>query len=509
MRRSLGKMVVGNMLATAALQKRDDTAIICETTGRRISFGELDQRANRLANALSQAGFSKGDRVAFLLSNRVEMAEVYFALARSGIVGVPLNYRLAPRELDELMGAMGATGLIFDERFADMADSCRNARDFRLRVGAPDGVTQDYEAALSAATPDHPQVTIEEDDPFYFNLTSGTTGLPKSYIVTQFNNSAQAPFFQSCAMTSEDVVLTVFPTFGRVGFTWITAGLIFAIPNVLMDFDAEKVLRRIESEGVTFVNLVPTMAAMLVRAQEKIQADLSSLRGIAFTGSPLSDLVRKSTVETLCPNVYEFYGMQESGALTMKTPAHQKVAPGSVGKPILFSEVRILDDHGNDMPVDEVGEIVGRSPASVIEYFQNTEKSKETFRNGWLYTGDLGSIDANGFLTIRGRKKDLIVTGGQNVHAAEVEEILMTCPEVTDCAVFGLEDDFWGEVVSVLIIADEGAVHDEMLERHCRERLAGFKIPKRFYYDTAPLPRTPTGKVQKFLLREKFGEDAG
>lgn len=506
MRRSLGQMLVGNMLATAAIRFPDCPAIYCSSTDRRFNFREVDDRANRLAQALLGAGLKKGDVVAFLTSNRAEIVEIYFALSRTGIVGLPLNYRLAATEMLELMRAMGASGLIYEGKFASVAEQAAKTLKHVIQFGGDRiGFAQDYETLLAAASNRAPDVEIDEADPFYFNLTSGTTGLPKSYVLTQYNNSTLGPMFQAFDMTRRDVAMTVFPAFGRVGFAWIAGAVLYGIPNVLANFEPNDVLRLIEKERVTIFNLVPTMAAMLLPAQAAAPRDLGSIRAIVFAGSMLPENIRKQTIEKLCPNVYEYYGMQETGAVVVSTPDDRKRRPDSVGKQLAFSEVRIADDNGNALGPNQLGEILGRSPNAVTAYFDNPEKSAETFRNGWVHTGDLGSLDDEGYLTIRGRKKDMIVTGGQNVHAAEVEEILLKFPGVVDCAVFALPDDLWGERVTGLVVRqDNAAVTPKELEEFCRQHLAGFKTPKEFFIETDALPRTPTGKVQKFLLVERF-----
>ncbi len=506
MNRSLGKMVVGNILTTAAIRYPDAPAIYCSSTGRRFTFRETDERANRLAQALLSAGFRKGDVVAFLTSNRAEIVEIYFALARTGVIGVPLNYRLAATEMLELMRAMGASGLIYEGRFAAVAEQAGKAlRQVVQFVGGKSDFALDYEALLAAASPHAPDIEIEEADPYYFNLTSGTTGLPKSYLLTQYNNSTLGPMFQAFDMTRRDVAMTVFPAFGRVGFAWILASILYGVPNVLANFEPNEVLRLIETERVTIFNLVPTMAAMLLPAQAAAARDLSSIRAIVFAGAILPETIREQTAAKLCPDIYEYYGMQETGALVVSTPDDRKKRPGSVGKPVTFAEIKIADSDGAALGANQIGEILGRSPNAVTAYFENEEKSAETFRDGWLHTGDLGSLDEEGYLTIRGRKKDMIVTGGQNVHAAEVEEIILTAPGVAECAVFGLPDDLWGERVTGLVVVQDGAsVTPEQLEAFCRQRLAGFKTPKEFIIDKGALPRTPTGKVQKFLLVERF-----
>lgn len=507
MKRSMGKMLVGNILATAAIRFRDAPAVYCSSTDRRFSFREIDDRANRLAHALSGLGFRKGDVVAFLASNRAEIVEIYFALARTGIIGLPLNYRLAATEMLELLRAMGASGLIYEGKFAAIAEQAgKTLRRVVQFGGETPGFALDYETLLSAASPQAPDIEIDEADPYYFNLTSGTTGLPKSYVLTQYNNSTLGPMFQAFDMTRRDVAMTVFPAFGRVGFAWIVGSILYGIPNVLANFEPNEVLRLIAAERVTIFNLVPTMAAMLLPIQASAAHDLGSVRAIVFAGSSLPESIREQTMAGLCPDIYEYYGMQETGALVVSTPDDRKKRPNSVGRPMAFSEVKIADDEGDAREPNQLGEILGRSPNAVTAYFENAEKSAETFRDGWIHTGDLGSLDEEGYLTIRGRKKDMIVTGGQNVHAAEVEEIILKYPDVADCAVFGLPDELWGERVTALVVAPrEAGITPRQLEEFCRQHLAGFKTPKQFFVETEALPRTPTGKVQKFLLAERFG----
>ncbi|MCO5130317.1 MAG: AMP-binding protein [Xanthobacteraceae bacterium] len=509
--RALGKMVVGGILSTAARRFRDREAIYCVATGRRLSFRQINRRCNRLAHGLSGLGFARPDVVAFLSSNRAELAEIYFALAKLGLVGIPLNYRLAPSEIAALMQAMGATGMIFDTRFVGAAEQARAAlpqiRHFvAIGDGGPDWATA-YEDLLAGSTDTEPDVSVEEHDPFYFNLTSGTTGLPKSYVLTHLNNAAVGQMFEAFDLTQRDVLMTVFPAFGRVGYAWIVAGILFGARNVLMDFHPGEFLRLVEQERVTIVNLVATMAAMAMAEPDLKTRDLSSLRGIVYAGSMLPAPLREKAQAQLCPNTYEYYGMQETGVLTISTPEDRKFRPESIGTAMAFADVRIERPDGSLAAPGEIGEIVGRSPATVTQYFDNPAKSAETFRGGYVHTGDLGMMDEEGFVFIRGRLKDMIVTGGQNVHAAEVEEILLALPGVADCAVFALPDDMWGERVSVLIVRDpaHGDVTAEAVEAHCRERLAGFKIPRTILFDENPLPRTPTGKVQKFLLVERFG----
>jgi fatty-acyl-CoA synthase len=509
--RSLGKLLIANIISTAATRVPDELAFVCTGTGRRLTFRQVNERCNRLTHALAKLGLVKSNVVAFLCGNRAEVPEIYFTLAKSGLVGIPLNYRLAPAEIVELMRAMGAEALIYEARFADCVRHIRErlpaVRHYIAIAAATAGDDLDYETLLAEAVADEPQVEVGEDDPYYFNLTSGTTGLPKSYTLTQFNNSAivvtGGPVFD---LSSRDVVLTAIPMFGRIGVAWMLLSVVYGIPNVLTNFEPGAVLDLIAQERVTIFNLVPTMAAMLLASERLPRTDLSSLRAIVFGGAVLPAPVREQTTRRLCAAIYEYYGMQETGILVHSTPRDRSLRPDSVGRVTLFSEVKVVDPNGQPVATGQIGEIVGRSPATVTSYFQDPAKSAETFRDGWVQTGDLGTFDADGFLYIRGRKKDMIVSGGQNVHAAEVEEQLLRHEAVAECAVIGLPDEFWGEQVVAVVVMKPGAqTGADALRVHCRRQLAGFKTPKRFCFQADSLPRTPTGKIQKFLLVERYG----
>ncbi len=504
---ALGKMVVGNILTTAALRYAEKPAFYCSSTGRRFNFRQTNERCNRLANTLLGLGLRKGDRVAFLCSNRAEIVEIYFALAKTGLVGIPLNYRLAPVEMVSLMRDIGAKALVAERRFDDAIQLAQRelpqVSDYLL-FGEPSTARgQDYETLLAAASANEPQAEVDEEDTFYFNLTSGTTGLPKCYSITHYNSTASS-LFQTLEVSSRDVVLTVFPMFGRVGFGWAVCSVMYGIPNVLANFEPDHTLELIEAEGVSVTNLVATMAAMLLAAPTFEQRDVSSLRAIAFVGSLLPAPIREASMARLCPGLYEYYGMQETGALVASTPEDRVSRPDSVGRAILFSEIRVVDADGRLMPPNQDGAILGRSPGAVTAYYENPEKTAETFRDGWIHTGDLGRMDEEGYLYISGRLKEVIVTGGQNVHAGEVEELILGHAGVADCAVIGLPDDKWGERVTAIVVAKEGhAVDGDEIVAMCRQRLAGFKTPKQVLVQTDPLPRTLTGKVQKFLLVER------
>ena len=503
--RTLGKMTVGDIPRMAAAWFDDREALLCTITGRRLSFQQIEKRSNQLAHALLNLKLERGSVVAFICSNRAEIVEIYFALAKAGLVGLPLNYRLAPVEMSTLINDMGAIALICEAYYGDnlsilRTDSPELAHFIWIGANASDDCYE-YESFLSTGATTSPEVDVDGTDPYYFNLTSGTTGLPKSYVVTHYSACELLTAIISTDCRADDVCLTPFPLYGRVGFSSVLVSIMMGARNVLLNFDAEKMLHLVEKESVTFTWLVPTMAALMLAVPGLESRRLGSLRAIGFVGAMLPASIREQTMAHLCPRIYEGYGLQESSMLTISTPDDRLHKPDSVGKPVLFAEVRVVDSNGDRVATGEIGEIIGRTPNCIDGYFQSPAKNIETFRNGWFHTGDLGQLDEDGYLTICGRVKDMIISGGQNVHSAEIEESLLTMPGVNDCSVIGMPDEVWGEVVTAIIVASKDTVMNaHQIQEFCRQSLASFKVPRQVFFQHEPLPRTPTGKVQKFLL---------
>ena len=509
--KATGTMNVGNFMRVAAIRYRDRESFFCSTTGRRFTFGETNQRVNGLANGLLDLGLQKGDVCAFLCTNRVEIVEIYFALAKIGVLGIPLNYRLAPAEMIELMDYCDAKAMIFDPWFGEIAGQIKNALPkVQYFVGMGDSLPEfahGYENLIEKSSKAEPAVQVFEEDYQYLNLTSGTTGLPKAYYLTHYNNAQMPIFANGLDIEIDDVILTAFPAFGRVGFAWILMGIYKGARNVIHQFDVTKILGLVQSEKVTISNWVPTMAAFILGLPNLKDYDLGSLRALVFAGSPLPSAIRDQTVKQLCPNLYEYYGLQETGPVVIANPEDKRKKPDSVGRQIFTAEIRIIDSNGRDVRQGERGEVIMQCPAATAGYYKNEIKTKEAFVDGWFHSGDIGYFDEDGYLFVAGRVKDMIISGGQNVFAVEVEDLLLQHPAVADCAVIGLPHDTWGEMVTAVMIKAPGAdVTDEELTAYCKQHVAGFKTPKRFIWVDEPLPRTPTGKVTKYVLVEKYSK---
>lgn len=510
-KKATGTMFIGNFLKVAAIRYRNRESFFCSSTGRRFTFAQTNQRVNGLANGLLGLGLQKGDVCAFLCTNRVEIVEIYFALAKIGVVGIPLNYRLAPAEMIDLMDHCEAKAMIFDPWFGEIAGQVRqNLPRVETFVGMGDHrpeFAHEYEQLVANSSKEEPSVVVTEEDYQYLNLTSGTTGLPKAYLLTHYNN-AQVPIFAGALdLVRDDVILTVFPVFGRVGFAWVLMGICVGARNVLHQFNPVETLKLIQSEKVTISNWVPTMAAFILSLPQVKEHDFSSLRALVFAGSSLPSAIREKVKKEICPRMYEYYGLQETGAVVLAKPADKDKKPDSVGQQIFTAEIRIVDSAGRDVPQGERGEIIMQSPAATAGYYKNEAKTREAFADSWFHSGDLGYFDDEGYLYIVGRVKDMIITGGQNVFAVEVEDLLLKHPAVADCAVIGLPHDTWGEMVTAVLKKAPGAeVTDEELTAYCKSNLAGFKTPKKFIWVEDPLPRTATGKVTKYVLVNKYSQ---
>jgi fatty-acyl-CoA synthase len=308
-------------------------------------------------------------------------------------------------------------------------------------------------------------------------------------------------------VTEDDVVMIVFPMFGRVGFAWMGAAIYNGAKQVIMNFEPKKVLEIIQSEKVTISNWVTPMATFILSVPEYDKFDLSSLRGLVFAGAafptPLQDQIRKR----ITPNIYEFYGLQETAIIINASIKDKIKKPASIGKESPWAEVRIVDSSGNDVPTGTVGEVIARALTGTTSYYKNEEMTKATFKNGWCHTGDLGYFDEEGYFYLSGRIKDMIVTGGQNVFSAGVESILIAHPAVADCTVIGLPDEKWGEAVTAVIVKKSGVeVTEADIIAFCKKEMAGFKVPKKIIWHEGQIPRTPTGKVTKYVLVEKYSK---
>ena len=480
--------------------------------GRRLTFRELNARTNRVANALIADGVKPGDRVGLLMMNGTEFIESFFAVGKIGATNVPLNWRLVADELEFILKDSGATVLVYDEAFAKVAAELqqRGAKtDVRLWVQLGAGTApfaRSFEAWRDAAPDTEPEPAGFDDDLLFIMYTSGTTGLPKgvmhSHSTVMWTMLTQAG---TTDMHGRDRFLLSLPMF-HVGALTPAMGCIYigATLVILKSFDPKLSWELIRDEKITNTLMVPAMLQFMKTVYDPATHEKSSLRWMMSGAAPVPVTLIKDYID-MGIEVQQVYGLTEScgpGCLLLGQDAVQRA--GSTGRAFLHTEVRIANLDGSDCAPGEPGEILLRGPHMMVGYWNRPDATADAFVNGWMRTGDVGTIDADGFVTIRDRVKDMLISGGENVYPAEVENMLLGHPAVADAAVIGLPSPKWGEVPLAVVVPKQGAtLDDKELLAWCKGKLAPFKLPKVAVVLTE-IPRNPSGKILKRVLREQL-----
>jgi long-chain acyl-CoA synthetase len=496
-------------------ERPDATALV--VGDRTIGFGELDARSNQAAQALRAAGVGFGDRVAFIEKNGAEFFEVTFALAKLGAVCVAVNWRLAPPEMRQIIEDAHAEVVIVGPDFFGAVEAIEGdlARVHTVVAVGDHDRWPSYDAWIAGHPAEDPDVKTSGSDVAFQLYTSGTTGLPKGVMLKNDNFfGAITGTAEQWRFTPDSVNLAMMPTFHIAGAGWGMVGLYFGCTNVVMrDIDPAAILRAIEEHHITNAFMVPVVIQFLLITPGVEDTDFSSLRALVYGASPITDDVLVKGLERFGCEFIQVYGLTETtGAITQldgadHDPEHRPDLLRSCGKPYPWVEMRIVDGDGEDVPTGTVGELWTRSGQNMVGYWNNEEATADAITpDGWFRTGDAGYLDPDGFVYLHDRVKDMIVSGGENVYPAEVENALMTHPGVGDVAVIGVPDDRWGEAVKAIVVpaADTSPSEDELIA-HARTLLAGFKLPKSVDFAEA-LPRNPSGKLLKRELREPYWE---
>ena len=479
-----------------------------------ISFGELDARSSRAAQAFAAAGIGFGDRVAFVERNGAEFFEVVFGLAKLGAVAVPVNWRLAAPEMRHVVEDSGATLVVVGQDFFDHIEAIEaHLHAGIIAIGAHDRWPRfdDWVAGHAAIDPG---VTTAADDLVFLMYTSGTTGLPKGVMLSNANYQCKtAGIAGPWRFSSDCVSLAVMPLFHMAGSGWALAGLwAGATTVVLREVDPVAILHAVTRHHVTNLLLVPAVIASLLDTAGLRAAELTHLRVIVYGAAPISEDVLIRGIQRVGAVFAQVYGMTETtGSITqLDSVDHVPELLRSCGKPYPWVQVRIVAEDGTDAAPGTVGELWTRSDQNMLGYWNNADATAATLTaDGWLRTGDAGYLDADGYVFLQDRIKDMIVSGGENVYPVEVENVLMTHPGVADAAVIGVPDDKWGEAVKAFVVpGPDTTLHEAELIGFARERLAGFKLPKSVDF-LAALPRTPSGKVLKRELRDPYWAGVG
>jgi acyl-CoA synthetase (AMP-forming)/AMP-acid ligase II len=490
---------------------------------RSLSFAQWDARASRLANALLDLGLAKGDRVALLAYNCVEWMEIYVALARAGLVAVPLNFRLMGPEISYIVSHSEAQAIIVQSDLRDRVESIRAdlpldpKRCIHFGAATPDG-WQGYEALIDAASSKAPAVSVTPQDPFALMYTSGTTGKPKGAVRNHEGNALLAlATALEFSFSRDDTGLLVMPMCHAnslyFGLTFMYLGATVVVDD-RKSFDPEGLLDTLAREKVTFTSLVPTHYIMMLGLPEATKAkyDVSAVGKLLISSAPARKDTKLGILEHFKNSrLFELYGSTETGWVTLLRPNEQLEKLGSVGREWAGSgAIKLLDPQGNEVADGEVGELFSRTSYVFDGYWKNPDKTAEAFRGEWCSVGDMARRDADGYIHLVDRKSNMIISGGENIYPSEVEGVLGAHPKVRDVAVIGVPDAKWGEAVQAVIVLHEGqtATSAEILD-WCRDRMAGYKRPRTItFIADSEMPRTATGKILHRTLRDRFAADS-
>lgn len=504
-------MNLSTLLQRHARYRPHHEAIVFE--GERLTWSEFNARVNRLANTLLDAGLKKGDKLATLLPNTLELLEIYMAVAKIGVVVVPLSPLLRGTGLTRLLNDSDSVMVITHRDFTDILTPLREdlphiADDRYWLVDADDinGYKSYHGLVDNASTNEPPPAEIALDDPYNIIYSSGTTGMPKGIVHTHYIRMAYCTEFTAAyRVTPESICLhTGSLIFNGAFLTLMPAMYLGATYIFSKTFDAIDLIETVEREKVTHIKMVPSQIIAMLNAPNYDPKKLQTLEMIGSVGAPLLMEHKRRVLDDLPQRFYELYGLTE-GFMTILDKYDADRKPESVGVPLPFYEMRICDAEGHDVPTGEIGEIVGRGPMTMPGYYKRPDLTAKAIRDGWVFSGDLGYVDDDGYLYLVDRKKDMIISGGVNVYPRDIEEIIARHPAVGEVAVFGLPDDKWGESpVAAVILIDKGAVTTDELRDWINERVeARFqRVREVIFMDD--YPRSAAGKTLKRTIREQY-----
>lgn len=502
-----------------ALLHPDSEAFVCGS--QRITFAQYNGRVNSLVHALRSAGVKKGDVIGILSWNCLEFADVYGAAMKGGFIASPFNPRLHPEELEYLINYSEANTLFVGPDLLPAANSLRSllpeVQNY-ISFGDPGPGMLSHREMLAAHPSHEPDLSVDRHDPYLIFYTSGTTGVPRGALYTHFRKLDNTRIKAlEIGVKPEDRHVLVLPFFHIGGDCHVWPFFLVGGCNVIMpqkSFDPAAVLQVIQNEKATDMQIVPTQLSAILSRQDINDYDLSSLNRIYYAASPMPlELLRKG-LEIFGPIFSQGYGQTESGPQICALPrkAHQVIdrpleeqkVLTSCGQPSLGVHVRVVDEIGLDVAPGTVGEIIAQSDSLMVEYWNRPDETREVLIDGWLHTGDLGYYDENGFIYIVDRKKDMIVTGGENVYSREIEDVLYRHPAIDEVAVLGVPDPVWVERVHAVVVLKKDAVAAENdLIAFCKTHLASYKAPKSIEFVEA-LPKSPQGKILKKDIRKQY-----
>jgi fatty-acyl-CoA synthase len=509
--------MIGTAVTSNAARYPNQAALVFGSV--RLTCAEVNARACRLANALRGIGIQKGDRVAVLLHNCHQVIETFFGAAKIGAVFVPVNFRLSKPEVDEVLADCSARVLIYGAEFAEIVGSLSQARYFPENVVHVGDIEEgsaafdsgpEYEAWIAVHPADEPGVEVTPTEDQLLVYSSGTTGRPKGAVWTHANTlcSSMAKIIDF-RLTPEDSTVVFGPLFHVGPLMDLAVPVLLRGGKLVLGasrgFDPAHLLAVIEAERATVVSIYPTMWRRVLALSDLGRYDLRGLRLFLTGGEPMPQWLLRAIYERFPAIPFiNTYGCTEGGPIaSFLAPEDRFAKMGSIGKAAFTVDIRIVDDHGREAAPGIAGELVIRSPVVCKCYWRKPSETATALRGGWWHTGDLAWKDAEGFLWIAGRKKDLIISGAENIYPVEIERVISMLDGVAEVAVVGVPDEHWGEAVAAFVVRKPGGDLDESgVIEHCRQNLASYKKPRHVFF-IEELPRTSVGKVSKEVLRQR------
>ncbi len=508
-------MLISNVLEKARRLFPENTAVVCG--GTKLSYRELYERCCRLANLLVDLGVGKGDRVAIAHRNCHHYLEAYFATAMMGAILCSINTRLSPREISYILDDSGSKVLLGDREIEAKLFEASEGKEVKLIFAdGLDGLTEGMDDEF-----DVDAFSVDPDDPAQLYYTSGTTGNPKGVILTHRNVTFHSLMtIAELSIGETDVWLHAAPMF-HLADAWATFAITWVGGRHVMlgKFDAGAVLEIFEREGITITNMVPTMYNMLVNHPDAEKHDYSSIRLLLSGGAPMPPELARKVMEVFRCEYIQTYGLTETSPyLTISKPKsymeltkEEEIALRSrTGREMMGVMLKVVREDGTEVAWNdrEVGEVVVKGPTVTPGYWNLPDETKEAFRDGWFHTGDLAVVNEHGYINIVDRKKDMIITGGENVYSTEVEHVIYMHPGVFEVAVVGVPDEKWGEAVKAVVVAKPGfKLTEEEIIAFCKKHLAGYKVPKSVDF-VDELPKTGSGKIAKRKIRDWYRKDS-
>lgn len=504
-------MDIGSYLSINARNFGERWAISCE--GRDYSYSQFNNEVNKLAHGLINMQIKKGEKVALMMKNSDYFVFVYFALAKVGAIVVPINFRLTAVEMQYILQQSDACLVFCDEEFDELLEEASKKTDIRaiITVGEPKVPGHISYQAVRTEKIEDPDVEVLETDDLEILYTSGTTGRPKGALFDHrqiFN--VGLTMIIGMGINQHDRFLHIAPLFHSAQLNlFLVSGVVLGASHVIhREFHPVKTLKAIEEYKITHFFGVPAMYNFMLQVPNVSDYDLSSIERCGYGAAPMApEIVKKSMTLFQTDRFFNLCGLTEAGpgGILLGPEGHKKHL-GKGGKSFFTTEARVVDETGEDVKPNAIGEFILRGETIMKEYYKNPEETKKALRGRWLYTGDLATIDEEGYITLMDRKKDMIISGGENVYSIEVEQVMYEHPQVLDAAIIGLPDEVWGEAVTAVVVPKEGEVIDEQeFRQFCRKKLAGFKVPRRIIFEQQ-LPRNASGKILKYHLRNKFKE---